>query len=129
VDYWVFKDCVSPAGNNVIAKWVTSLTIQERANLEALLKILSRQKQWSMPDYRTLSGHKGIGEIRFSSEQGTPLRLLGTKGDAGEFILLVGCSHKGSVYKPPDAITQAFKRMKSINNDTGWSTCDHEEDD
>lgn len=125
-------DYVSPAGTNQIKKWSKKiLTIQELSDLETLLGVLAKTKQWGMPDFRRLSGKNlaGLGEIRWKSAQGTPLRIIGTAGTtAGQYVLLVGCSHKGTVYNPPEALNTAIQRKKDLLNKTG-STCEHEEDD
>ena len=129
--YWFYLDYVSPAGTNLIKKWSRKeLTIQGREDLETLLSTLAKQKQWSKPDFKTLSGmNSGMGEFRFKTTEGTPLRVVGMKGNAsGQYILLIGCSHKGKVYDPPDALETAVKRKRLLANKSG-STCEHEEDD
>ena len=129
---WVFRDYVSSAGTNQIAKWARKvLSVQEQVELETLLDLLSKQKQWSERDFKTLSGKhlSGISEIRFKSAQGTPIRVLGMKGPgANEYILLVGCTHKGKVYDPAEALDTAVVRKNSLTNGTGGSHCEHEED-
>ena len=129
--HWVFLDYMSPAGTNLIKKWSRkALTIQGRSDLEAMLSILSKQQQWTEPNFKTLSGKhlQGIGEIKFKSEQNTPLRVAGIKGGAdGQYILLVGFSHKGRVYDPPDALDLAVKRKQLLANNKGF-TREHEED-
>lgn len=103
-----------------------TLSLDERTSLDTLLVILSKQKRWDWPVFKPLSGYPGLGEIRFYSEQRTPLRLLGMQDQPGEYILLVGCSHKGRVYDPPNAMELAVKRKKSYINKTGGSICDHD---
>jgi len=124
-------DYVSPAGINQIKKWSKkSLTVQSRSDFETMLAILAKQKQWGNPDFKILSGkNSGMGEIRFKSAQGTPIRVVGMKGETGgQYILLIGCSHKGKVYDPPDALDTAIQRKKTLATRTG-SICEHEEDD
>ena len=38
--------------------------------------------------------------------------------DCGTFFAVMGCTHKGNVYDPPDALKQANKRKKQIQNGT-----------
>lgn len=124
-------DYMSPAGTNLIRKWSRGLSIQSREYFETLLSILAKQKQWEYPHYKPLSGRhlKGVGEIRFKSEHGTPLRVAGMKSSVeGQYILLVGFSHKGTVFKPPDALELASKRKRLLENREG-DICEHEEDD
>lgn len=128
--YWVFMDYVSPTGTNQIKKWANkNLTFQSRFDLEALLKMLAKQRQWGYPDFKVLSGkHSGFGEVRFKSKQGTPLRVIGMKGEAADqYILLIGCSHK-ETYDPPNALDTAIQRKKELANKTG-TICEHEEND
>lgn len=123
---WTYFDYVSPAGNNLIVKWLDDLTIQERSDLDAMLEIMSKQMHWQKPDFKWLSGKKyqGLGEVTFKSEQGTPLRLIGTKGDTpNSFIFLIGCSHRERIYDPPDAIDTAVKRKKKLAQDA--TICEH----
>jgi len=116
---WTFFDYVSPAGNDLIDKWVDRLSVSDRSDLETLLRILSRQKTWAANDFKWLSGKKyqGLGEIRFRSQQGTPLRLIGTKTDTpNHFVFLIGCSHRGTKYDPADALDMAVKHRKAVLN-------------
>ena len=125
---WTYFDFVSPAGNNQIVEWLDDLTIQERSDLDAMLEFMSKQQQWSEPNFKSLSGkkHQGLGEFRFKSQQGTPLRLIGTKGDTpNSFIFLIGCSHRGKKYDPPAALDTAAKRKKQLANTA--TTCEHGE--
>lgn len=122
-------DYVSEAGTNQVKRWSKkTLTDQERSDMETLLSVLAKQKQWQMPDFKTLSNMQGLGEIRWRSPQRTPLRLIGMRGEGAQYILLIGCSHKGTVYTPADALETALKRKRSLANGTG-SICEHEEDD
>lgn len=130
--YWVFMDYVSPAGTNQIKKWSKkALTIQERSDFETLLVNLAKSKQWGLPDFKRMSGGHmaGLGEIRWKSPQGTPLRVIGMAGTvSGQYVLLIGFSHKGQVYNPPDALDTAVKRKRELANGSG-GICEHEEDD
>lgn len=121
---WTFFDYVSPAGNDLVAKWVEGLSVPDRSDLEALLRILSRQKIWVGDEFKWLSGKKfqGLGEIRFESQQGTPLRLIGTKtGTPNHFVFLIGCSHRSRKYDPANALDTAVKRRKAVLN--GAAVC------
>lgn len=127
---WVFMDYVSPAGTNLIRKWSQKvLSLEERDELETLLGVLAKQKQWQSQDFHTISGYTGLGEIRWKSAQGTPLRIAGIKGAiSGQYILLIGFSHKGRVYKPPKPFDTAMDRKRTLDNKTG-NIREHEEDD
>jgi hypothetical protein len=125
---WVFRDYVHPNGNNPIRKWYTKeLSAQEQADLDALLTALERTQNWGLPDYRPLQGaQKGLGEIRWRGDQKRPLRLIGFFGiEAGQFTILVGCTHDNDKYDPPNALNTASARMSELKRDIG-ETCEHE---
>ncbi len=105
----------SRAGNNKIADWYEGLSIEERADADEFIKDMRKTADWKMPSYRPkLTGHKGIGELRWTSEK-KEHRLVGfLKG--GSFYALIGCTHKGKVYDPPDALDTADKRKKDIDD-------------
>ena len=124
---WTFFDYVSPANSNPIVKWLDTLTTQERSDLRELLKYLSKVQNWQHPVFKWLRGKKyqGLGEIRFKTLQGIPLRLIGIKGnEPNTFIFLVGCSHKEN-YDPPSALDTANKRRGDLNKEA--TICDHRE--
>ena len=130
MSHWVFLDYVSPGGNNLVSKWSKKkLSVGEREDFETLLKVMAKQARWEARDFKTISGFPGLGEIRWKSSQRTPLRVAGTKGPKeGQYILLIGFSHKERVYDPPDPFNTAKDRKKTLDNGTG-ATCEHEEDD
>ncbi len=106
---------VSPAGNNKIADWYEALSVQERADADEFIKDMRKTADWAMPKYRPgLRGHKGIGELRWTSER-KEHRLVGyLKGNA--FYALLGCVHKGKVYDPSEALDTADKRKTDIED-------------
>ena len=104
---------VSPAGNNKIADWYAGLSVHEKADTDEFLKNMRRTRDWTLPDYRArLTGHKGLGELRWRSER-KQHRLIGFFGD-GVWYAVVGCTHKGRVYHPHDALDTARKYMGHI---------------
>src|SRR5438128_11818852 len=100
---------VSPAGNNKIAQWREGLLVQERSDADEFIKNMRKTKDWNLPNYRPkLKGYKGLGELRWLSEN-KQHRLVGyLKG--GTFFALIGCTHKQQVYDPRDALSTADKR-------------------
>lgn len=106
---------VSPAGNNKIRHWYEDLSAQERADADTFIQIMRKTKDWKKPDYRSkLTGYKGLGELRWPSEQ-KQHRLIGYLQD-GAFFALIGCIHKQQVYAPADALDTADRRKKEIRN-------------
>src|ERR1019366_1947146 len=112
---------VSPAGNNKIADWHADLSVQEKADADALLRIMRKTGNWQMPNYRpqlrAVKGVKafqvrGLGELRWISGK-KQHRLLGFFGD-GVWYAVLGCTHKQSIYSPTDALATAVNRKNEI---------------
>jgi hypothetical protein len=104
---------VSPAGNNRIADWYSGLSAQEKADADEFLKNMRKTREWKMPNYRPrLVNGEGLGELRWESE-GKQHRLLGFFADKCWYAV-VGCTHKGQVYNPADALETAKKYKKQI---------------
>src|ERR1035437_5427128 len=102
---------VSPAGNNKIADWHADLSAQEKADADALLRIMRKTGNWQMPNYRPqlravkgvkASQVRGLGELRWNSGK-KEARLLGFFCDG---VLDAGprCTHKQSIYRPTDSL-------------------------
>ena len=116
----------SRAGNNLIADWYASLTVQEKADADEFLKNMRRTKavDWKMPSYRPrLKGLKGVGELRWTSEK-KQHRLLGFF-HAGVWIAVVGCTHKQQIYNPADALNTAKKYMNEIKSGNAFPTVEY----
>ena len=107
---------VSPGGNNKIADWYADLSDQGRSDADEFIKNMRKTKDWKMPYYRPkLKGYKGMGELRWDSEK-KEHRLIGfLKG--GVFFAVMGCTHKGQIYDPADALDQAKKRKDQIQTE------------
>jgi hypothetical protein len=106
---------VSPAGNNKIADWYHKLLPQERADADEFIKDMRKTAEWKLPNYRPrLTGYKGLGELRWTSER-KEHRLIGFL-QGGAFFAVMGCTHKGNVYVPADALDQADTRKSQIQN-------------
>jgi hypothetical protein len=106
---------VSPAGNNKIGDWYNDLSVQERADADEFIKNMRKTAEWKLPNYRPrLKGYKGLGELRWTSEK-KEHRLIGYL-QGGVFFAVMGCTHKGTVYDPADALDQADKRKSQIQD-------------
>jgi hypothetical protein len=106
---------VSPAGNNKIGDWYRQLSVQGRADADEFIKLMRRESEWKMPHYRSrLKGYTGLGELRWTSEK-KEHRLMGYL-HGGVFFAVLGCTHKGKVYDPADALEQADKRKNQIRS-------------
>ena len=104
---------VSPAGNNKVEDWYRALLPQERAYADEFIKSMRKTREWTLPHYRLrLRGYKGLGELRWHSGK-KQHRLIGyLKGET--FFAVMGCTHKGSVYDPHDALDTAEQRKSQI---------------
>jgi hypothetical protein len=118
---WVFRDYVSPSGRNQIADWYTGLRPQVKADFDRLIQILERTREWREPFFKRLKGKKyrGLGEFRWETAR-VQYRIIGCVGSrSGEYVLLIGCIHKGSVYNPPECLDTAVQRMKFLRDGKG----------
>ena len=70
-------------------------------------------ENWTWPDYKILRKCDGLGELRWSSSN-IQYRLLGFVS-GGVWYAVIGCTHKGKVYSPADALDTGKKYMKQIN--------------
>lgn len=89
--------------------------------MDAFLKQLAKQDSWAPSDIKPLKGKhlKGLYELRWKSG-GVQHRLIGYTSAGHEFLLLIGCTHKGKVYDPPSALQTATERKKLVQ--TGAAT-------
>ena len=123
---WKFKDFVSPAGVNQVQKWYDRLSPTVQADVDELLETLKKKEKWDDSEFRArLKGKagKGLSEIKWKSER-TQYRLIGMFCPGHEYIFLIGCTHKASIYDPPNAIETAAERKKDLANGEG-SLDDH----
>src|SRR5258708_23357221 len=104
---------ISPGGNNKIADWYNGLLVLERSDADEFIKDMRKTQEWKMPNYRPkLSGYKGLGELRWTSNR-KEFRLIGfLRG--GTYFAVLGCTHKGRVYDPTEALAEAEKRKLKI---------------
>jgi hypothetical protein len=106
---------VSPAGNNKIADWYGGLSKQGKSDADVFIKNMRRTNDWKMPGYRPrLKGYKKLGELRWTSEK-KEHRLIGYLKQ-GTFYAVMGCTHKGSVYNPTDALDESERRRLRLES-------------
>ncbi len=115
-------DYVASNGSNPVQEWYrTKLSIQQATDLEEVIGILGKSKHWGMPDFRWLP--KGLGEVRLKARP--PIRLVGCAGKLiGQFVFLIGCTHKETRYDPTNALDTASKRKRDLEQNRG-SVIDH----
>ncbi len=108
--------------------WYDALPAAVMAEVDQALDVLSREKKWSAPEYKDLSGDcSGLGEIRIDIAQVSdgqdedlpPLcfRILGFAGpDKKQFTLLVGFQKiTGAEYSVE--CPRALRRKKGVLKD------------
>jgi len=54
-------------------------------------------------------------ELRWRSGR-KPYRILGCQSGERDYTMLVGCTHDGKKYDPPDALETAVRRKKQIES-------------
>ena len=113
---WSICSFHTALGEPVFKRWYDSQNASVRASLDATLEFLETRpnNEWKRPEFASLSGHKGIFEIRFKA-RGVQFRPLGCFGPTRQsFTLLVGASKKEDVWEPRAAILTATARMKEV---------------
>ena len=77
--------------------------------------MMGKIRRWELPHYRArIQGYRGLGELRWKAEQ-KQHRLIGYfSGDV--WIAVMGCTHKGKIYDPRDALETADRRRKEIES-------------
>ena len=115
---WRFLQYVSPQGRAAIDDWRKALAVgPPRADLDVFLKTMAKLREWAPPDIDTLKGsrYQGLLELRWKSVR-KPHRILGYQSADREYTMLVGCTHDGKKYDPPDAFETAVRRRKQIES-------------
>jgi hypothetical protein len=102
--------------SNPITLWKRHrLSVQQRSDVNTLLGILRNQRQWNKTDFRPqLQGYDGISEIKLKSEN-VQIRLVGCFKPGFEYVILIGCTHKGTVYDPHACLDTAQRRKREID--------------
>jgi hypothetical protein len=104
--------------SNPITRWKKNqLSTQQRADVNTLLGVLRNQRQWSKQDFRPrLRGYDGLSEIKLKSEN-VQIRLVGCFKPGQRYVILIGCTHKGSVYDPRACLDTAERRKREIDRE------------
>jgi len=85
---------------------------------DAVFHFLEQRDQWREPFSKVFDKNLKIIEVRLNGK--VKYRILGFYGSAQhEFIVVATCSHKQSVYDPPDVKMTAGKRKKEIEANPG----------
>lgn len=113
---WKLYQYVSPAGRKAIDDWRKDLPVgAPRADMDTFLRDMVKRDKWEPPDLEPLHGRlAGLTELRWKSGR-LPHRIFGYRIADHEYVMLIGCTHKGS-YDPPSAEETVLDRRDKIRN-------------
>lgn len=114
---WRLYQYVSPVGRLAIVDWRKSLPIgQPRADLDTFLRDMAKKAIWEPPDIEPLHGapYQGLSELRWKSGR-LPHRIFGYQPAPNEYVMLIGCTHRGT-YDPPNVFDTVIVRRRQIQN-------------
>jgi hypothetical protein len=121
IKLWRFMDYHSEANNNAIEDWYLNSSAAVRAVFDVTLNHLAGSEMWyGLREFKMLKGkHSRLGEIRFMTGN-VQYRILGFFGPgAREFTMLVGCEKRQWIYRPPNAMDLALKRLSLLRQGRG----------
>jgi hypothetical protein len=116
---WTLWQYVSANGRKAIDDWRDNLPPgSAMADLDNFLSLLARMSEWAPPDIRLLHGKQsGLSELRWTSGK-VEHRIVGYRqpdcDGRHQYVMVIGCTHKGRVYKPADALATAVSRKRQI---------------
>src|SRR6266436_3980282 len=115
---WRFRQFRAWTGRLVIDDWGNGLSPGRRAVFDTFLDRIAKMETWPSGICYPIRNHAGCFEIRWTAEK-VEHRIFGYYGIGKEFVLLVGCTHKGKVYDPPGAFDMLDDRKTKIANGEG----------
>ncbi len=116
MDGWRILDYFNSAGVNVIRRWMQSLPVGARIQIDAFILNLQALPQLGMPYTKALKGEcNGLIELRILHGN-IQYRPLGCYGPGrGEITLLCGAVEQGGKLKPKGACKTALERKQNIH--------------
>lgn len=72
----------------------------------------TNRAQWNKTQFRKIEGE--LCEIKWKADD-IQWRALGFDYE-GAFVMVLGCTHKGNVYTPPDWKKTGLRRIKEVKN-------------
>lgn len=106
---------MTDGGRNEIHAWLSRLSPEAKAGINATIDLLEGMDQLEMPDARKLKGRcKGLVElrIRIGNVQYRPLCCYGP--GKRDVTILMGAIEKGGRFEPISACSTALMRMARI---------------
>jgi hypothetical protein len=115
---WRFEQFQSSSGRDMISDWRRRLTPGRRAVFDTFLDRIAKMKAWPggiCDPLRTprRQGDAAYWELRWTAEK-VEHRVFGYFGGESLFVMLLGCTHKGRVYDPVDALQTMRDRRRKI---------------
>jgi hypothetical protein len=94
------------------------LSPARRAILDVFIDRIAKMNDWPSGICDPLRGRIGFWELRWTAEK-VEHRILGYHGSGKEFIMLIGCTHKGRVYNPAEVFDTMVARRAQIESGQG----------
>ena len=115
IDVWTWHCYNDGRAGDLWARWYHAQSDRTRGQHRQVFDALEDRKDWGLPLTKNLS--KGLIEVIVKSEvQWRIFGFYGPKGVRRAFTIVLIGNHMDKVYDPPDAIKQARKIMKDIEN-------------
>jgi hypothetical protein len=130
---WSFKQFTALSGRKAIDDWRKGLSPARRATFDSFLDRIAKMKAWPTGLCDPIKNHAGCWELRWTAEK-VEHRVFGYYGGEKEFVMVIGCTHKGKVYDPPGAFQSLDERKQKLekgeavlNEYRAWSDSRNEE--
>src|SRR2546427_1280920 len=115
---WRFRQFRTWTGRKAIDDWRRGLSQARRATFDLFLDRVAKMNSWPTGICDPIKNHAGCWELRWTAEK-VEHRIFGYYGAGKEFVMLVGCTHKGKVYDPPGAFEILDTRKAQIADGIG----------
>ena len=116
---WTYLEFLTTGGRSAITEWYDDLADEAQQDFDDLLRYLAVTPRhlWERPKFAPVTGHGGLGKLRFKANriQYRPIGYFGPK--AGQFTLLIGAEERNRRWVPRDAPNQASNRRAIVEAD------------
>jgi hypothetical protein len=111
---WTFYQfCSVASGRDSISDWRKRLSPARRAVFDVFMDRIAKMGTWPNGICDPIRGQKGYWELRWTAEK-VEHRIFGYYGGPSQFVMLIGCTHKGKVYDPQDAFNTLKKLRQKL---------------
>jgi hypothetical protein len=115
---WTFQQFRSASGREYLSDWRKGLSPARRAVMDVFMDRIAKMRTWPTGICDPIRGHSGHWELRWTAEK-VEHRIFGYYYGPLQFVALVGCTHKGRVYDPPNAFTTMEERNTKLRTGEG----------